>query len=219
MAKAARPGGVKTRLIADGVSAQVACGVHVAMLRCVLARLEAALPGATRWLAVDEPSHMETIRIAGDRWRVLPQGEGDLGARLERVWAGVEREGGSGRVAFFGVDSPDVPTATLGSIPALLEVADAAVGPVGDGGYWTLAAGRFLPPLVRGIAWGTGEVHRQTQEAAVQAGLTLLDLPPWHDVDDAADLLALRHRLGHLADDDAPLLQLQRELDDLLGPS
>ena len=217
MAKAARPGRVKTRLIRDGLSPEAACGVHEAMLRCVLARVATLLPYASLWLAMDEPHEQETARLfAGDSaheaWNIIEQGIGDLGKRLERVWLGVERATGSGCVCFLGVDSPDVPYASFDEILQQLRQHDACVGPVADGGYWTLAAARRLPELVRGIDWGTGDVLAQTHQAAQRAGLGLVDLPAWHDVDDAADLHALRERLRLGKNLTPPLLQLRDDL-------
>ena len=84
-----------------------------------------------------------------------------------------------------------------------------------DGGYWTLAARAVPVALLESIDWGTPAVYDQTHAAARAASLRLVDLPAWHDVDDAADLTALRRRL---ADADEPaLVTLATRLADLLG--
>jgi rSAM/selenodomain-associated transferase 1 len=213
MAKRPVPGRVKTRLVAGGLSAHQAAAVHAAMLECVLARVPAALPGRAI-LALDgspaEPlTHSDpelSVHVPSDI-QTLDQGTGDLGQRLDHVWQIID----PGPVAFFGVDSPDVPTQALASIYDSLARADAAVGPVTDGGYWCLAARRYAPELITGIDWGTHAVYHQTREAARVAGLNLLDLPAWHDVDTADDLDALRQRI-HAATDPA-LLRLRQRLD------
>lgn len=196
MAKRPRPGRVKTRLIGELTEYQAAC-IHAAMLECVLERVLAALPGQLVLAlehATDQPlTHTDpalNITVPPEA-RIMDQGTGDLGERIGHVWQAV----GSGPAVFFGVDSPDVPNNVLTSIYGGLADADAAVGPVEDGGYWCLAARRYLPELLTAIDWGTSAVYHQTREAARRAGLTLHALPAWHDVDTADDLSAMLIRL------------------------
>lgn len=230
LAKAPRPGRVKTRLSPTLTPAQAAA-VHAAMLICVLQRTRRHVPGE-HVLAVDglETWQETRIRLAHDvplgtelaaalveaaaGWRLIDQGTGDLGARLEHTW----RDTGAGAVVFLGVDTPDVPAAALEAVvPALADV-DAAIGPASDGGYWTLAARRHAPALLRGIDWGGSAVYHQTLAAAAREGLTWRSLPTWHDVDEPADLAALRHRLNPRKDPrktlrtDPPLRQLRNHL-------
>jgi glycosyltransferase A (GT-A) superfamily protein (DUF2064 family) len=70
--------------------------------------------------------------------------------------------------------------------------------------------------LLRGIDWGSERVLAQTHERAAAAGLRLAELGAWHDVDDAADLAALRRRLRSA--EEAALTELRDELDRRLGP-
>ncbi len=157
-------------------------------------------------------------------FQVIDQGQGDLGDRLNHVWHTINTEntpepaagertqvssesngsrgvgnpgGGGGRTVFFGTDSPDIPPQTLKNIFPTLDHADATIGPVSDGGYYCLATNRPAPQLLSGIDWGTEAVYHQTHNAAQNAGLKLLDLTPWHDVDTPTDLLELQHRLKH----------------------
>lgn len=201
MAKAAVPGRVKTRLI-PRLGAEGAAAVHSAMLDCVLERLVTHLPGrhVLAWADADDAA----ATPAG--WETTEQGPGDLGHRLGHVWQAV----GGGRVAFFGVDSPDAPAAALAAIPSAVDAADVALGPAEDGGYWTLAARRFAPTLLSPIDWGTSVVYDQTSAAARSAGLSVYPLPRWHDVDDWAGLTALRARLENT--DEPPLARLRERL-------
>ncbi len=217
MAKAPEPGRVKTRLTAR-LSAEAAAAAHAAMMACVLTRVAAHLSAkpvlalAGR-LPAEEVGAATGLEVAVDpAYEVVDQGEGDLGERLASVW----RRVGGGRAVFFGVDSPDVPIGHLGAIPAALAEHDAAVGPVDDGGYWTLAANRLEPALLAGIDWGTANVYHQTRAAAGRAGLDLADLPPWRDVDEPADLDALCRRLRSA--DEPALIELRRRLDALPQP-
>lgn len=199
MAKRPVEGRVKTRMVPP-LTARQACDLHTAMLRCVLARLERFVPGR-KVLALDAAGEERgeagiTGPVPGvdtSAWKLVGQGEGDLGQRLLHVWQGI----GGGEVAFFGIDSPDVPKRVLAGLWAVLQYADAAAGPTHDGGYWTLLARRKAPKLLESIDWGTTGVYHQSRCAAASAGLTWGELPRWHDVDDAHDLELLRRRLTH----------------------
>jgi len=116
-----------------------------------------------------------------------------------------------GGVLFFGVDCPDVPAEVLGGIGGIggaLGESDAVIGPVSDGGYWTLGCGRYLPGLLEGIDWGTPRVYDQTCAAAAAMGVSLSALPAWHDVDEMSDLETLLQRLENPGE---PALQVLAE--------
>ncbi len=193
MAKRPDPGAVKTRLTDGGVlSAQAAAGLYRAMLACIAHRLG---DGGRLVLAVtpdgcgDEMAG--ALRLAS-KTVILDQGPGDLGRRMDRAWRVVAADR---PVAFFGGDSPDVPDEALAAIPVALREADVAVGPTPDGGYWTLAARTYQPSILAEIDWGTGNVYDQTCRRATTAGLTICELPVWHDVDRPQDVGELRRRL------------------------
>ncbi len=201
MSKPAVPGLVKTRLIGP-LTPVAAARIHAAMLACVLERASMwiAPSGGVRYYLATNP--LEGGRVPGGRvvsappnpcrlWQCIEQGGGDLGQRLTRVWRAV----GGGPAVFLGTDSPDVPAEALGSVAGALGHADLAVGPVTDGGYWTLAARAFVPKVLTGIDWGTRAVYHQTRCAAKNAGLRMAVLRRWHDVDEPKDLRALRRRL------------------------
>jgi len=219
MAKAPVAGEVKTRLIGGRISPRQTADIHSAMLRCVVSRLS-DLPRA--WVG-RQIQHVLSLAGADDvahlgfelpaSWQVTDQGEGDLGQRLASVWQRV----GSGACVFFGSDSPDVPKAHLNAIRESLGQSDAVVGPVDDGGYWTIGANRLFPPLLEGIDWGTASVYHQTRQAAAASGIALHDLPPWYDVDEMPDLAALRERLN--GSEEQALKRLAHDLDNILEGS
>jgi len=246
MAKAAVPGGVKTRLIPD-LGVEGAAAVHAAMRRCVLDRLAALLGGGgdgsndvhPPLLASTDPDLDRRDAVAPPGWRIVDQGEGDLGQRMARLWGGVARDvsgvhaGAPAPVAWFGVDIPDAPVAAMRDALAPIQPGRYRLGPVDDGGYWTLVAGSHQPGLLADIPWGTPDAERATAAAGDRLGLVREPLPAWHDVDDLADLHALRQRLvdrpppptGEATDpageaaraDRAILDRLLTELDALLG--
>jgi hypothetical protein len=69
------------------------------------------------------------------------------------------------------------------------------LGPSADGGYYLIGLKRADPRLFEGVSWSTPDVYRQTVERVHAAGLELVELPTWYDVDDAATLSQLRAEL------------------------
>ncbi|MBT8485053.1 MAG: DUF2064 domain-containing protein [Phycisphaerales bacterium] len=205
MAKRPVPGRVKTRLVKSGhLTADEAASLAAAMLECTVRRL------ATRMeVVIALADHADATLPAWGQRRTIDQGGGDLGARLDRVWRSLDP---TPVVAFFGADSPDVPDAMLDAIPLALAAAPIAIGPAGDGGYWTLAARGYHPEVLRRIDWGGPAVYDQTRQRARDADLAVCRLPSWSDVDDAADLRALRRRLAGLASPAPPLVDLAGRL-------
>lgn len=191
MAKSPRPGCVKTRLVTPGgLSDEAAADVAAAMLRCVAARVR----NRGRLVLAVSPinDRLWVEKHAGPSNAVVDQGAGDLGRRMNHVWEQLDR---AAPIAFLGIDSPDLPETALDAIPRALKIADIAVGPTEDGGYWTLAARNYHPEILRNIDWGSTMVYDSTCRQAATAGLVVWDLQRWFDVDDPADLAALRARL------------------------
>ena len=193
MAKRPEPGVVKTRLVGSGgLTQEAAAKLSWAMLRCTARRLCAASPRVILAVSPDGCGGDLAEALGVEFAQIVDQGAGDLGRRLERVWEVVS---GEGRIAFFGVDTPDVPVTALREIPHALANHDLAVGSTVDGGYWTLAAGAFHPEVIRGIDWGSDRVYDQTRQRAAEAGLEVCALPRWYDVDQPSDVEALSRRL------------------------
>jgi glycosyltransferase A (GT-A) superfamily protein (DUF2064 family) len=69
---------------------------------------------------------------------------------------------------------------------------DVVLGPAEDGGYYLIGLKWRQPRLFEAIAWSTGRVLAQTLERADSFGLRVHLLPPWYDIDTAADLARLR---------------------------
>jgi hypothetical protein len=65
------------------------------------------------------------------------------------------------------------------------------MGPAEDGGYTLLGMRRAHAHLFAGIDWSTARVGAQTRARAAEAGLTLVELDPWYDVDEPATLARL----------------------------
>jgi rSAM/selenodomain-associated transferase 1 len=198
-ARAPIAGEVKTRL-AKAIGEDKALLLYEAFLDDVC-QLTAGL-GARRVLAVaGDIDHPSLVHLGkSQRLELVPQGEGDLGARLERA---LTRELGRGPVVIIGSDAPTLPRAELHRALAALVDHDFVVGPARDGGYWLIGA-RVLPPpdLFRDIAWSTPEVLPRTLERL--RGCSLLVLGEHDDVDTGDDLARLQEELARLDSTVAP---------------
>lgn len=124
---------------------------------------------------------------------LLPQGRGDLGARLARGTAAMFAAGG-GPVAVVGSDSPDLPLALIEAAFAALANADVAVIACRDGGYALLALRQPAPGLFAGMPWSTVELLAATRRRAAALGLRLVTVGDWDDLDDQAALCRLVQR-------------------------
>lgn len=216
MAKDPEPGLVKSRLIGSMLDAEGVARIALVMLRCIVLRCEIVFGRTVLAVSPDGCGEKLGHRLNHPGLPIIDQGDGDLGQRMLSVW---QRVSPSGPVAFFGMDSPDVPTELLRRIPMMLSESDVALGPTGDGGYWTLAARSCQPSLLRNIDWGGDSVYDQTCQRALEARLSLAQLPAWDDVDDEDDLKALCRRLACLKDssdpEHEPLMELSRCLTEL----
>src|SRR5438105_9975122 len=147
-AKQPTPGQVKTRLAA-ATSPEFAAQVADAMLRDTLDRLAAI--DAERWL-VFSPSDAETemAEIAESRYRLTPQGDGDLGQRLRRFFHEQMRHG-TEQVVVVGADSPSLPINFVEQAFRELQRAEVVLGPANDGGYYLIGCARRVPSAFDGI--------------------------------------------------------------------
>ena len=96
----------------------------------------------------------------------------------------------------LGSDSPSLAPELIDRAFDLLRSRELVLGPCCDGGYYLIGQRQPDRGLFRNIAWSSSRVFRQTVEAA--AGLDLALLPPWYDVDTAADAAFLRDHLEAL---------------------
>lgn len=197
---------VKTRL-APHLGAEGARGLGRALLADALAGAARAARGleATLWVACapDRPSPELQALARGQGARLVGQGGGGLGSRLARV---LEEQPAAARLA-LGADVPDLPRGRLELALAAVEGGTpAALGPARDGGYHLLALGpRVGVGFLRDptIDWGgPGALAGTIAALARQAARPAL-LADWPDVDEPADLAALRARLAE-APDSAP---------------
>ncbi len=182
-AKAPEPGRVKTRLTPI-LRAGEAAELHEALL---LDTLEVVGSCADAVVAFTPASGRRALeRLLGREARLLPQGPGDLGDRLARVFE--QLTGGGGPVLAVGSDCPGLTVGRIQAAAAALGRADVVLGPALDGGYYLIGLRRPRPELFTGVAWSTPTVLEDTRRAATDAGLRVELLEPARDLDTPADL-------------------------------
>jgi rSAM/selenodomain-associated transferase 1 len=186
-AKAPVPGRVKTRLcppLTSGEAARVARTLLEETVRRVLPRRELA----RSFLFLDGAASAEIRSLASEREvTILPQCEGDLGARLHDAFRGL-RNRGAERVVAIGADTPHLDPGLLTHSFEALEAHDLVIGPADDGGYYLIGARGSADGLFESIAWGTGTVLEATRDRARVLERTVETLPNGYDIDDVATL-------------------------------
>jgi rSAM/selenodomain-associated transferase 1 len=213
-AKYWEPARVKTRLAA-AIGAEAASQVSLAFLIALLRRLADSAP---RRVVAFTPAERrdEFARLAGDAWSLQAQGDGDLGARLDRYFTAAFRRGVE-RAVVIGSDSPTVPASYLARAFELLRERPVVLGPTMDGGYYLVGAAQRVPPIFSGIDWGSTAVWQQTIQHLQQAGCPFAELPEWYDVDEVDALARLRRELQSQSLGDSPLAELLQAVRQALG--
>ena len=189
-AKPPRPGEAKTRLAASLGETGAA-----ALARALFVdtwHTATSVPWADVVLATTDVTAAEWDQLPDDaRWT---QGDGTLGARMERVLRRALRTYPFAIV--IGTDLPGLPAARLDQAHDALRTADAVVGPTDDGGFYLLGLRRCPVGLLDDVPWSAPDTRARTVERLSQHGLTTTVTDPWFDVDEADDLARLK-RLVH----------------------
>jgi hypothetical protein len=143
-------------------------------------------PWALPVIAATEPMAARESTGSPEVWI---QGEGDLGARLERiVQQGIAR---SGCAIALGADSPGLAPELLEQSRAALRTSDGVLGPCSDGGFYLLGLRTCPDGLLSGIPWSQPVTLARTLQKLEQAGLAFVLLDEWFDVDRPEDLARL----------------------------
>jgi len=195
MAKAPRAGRVKTRLSPPLTLAESAA-LNICFLRDTaesLASLHDAA-GMVCYTPVGDEAAFDGLLPSG--FALIAQ-RGD--AFGERLLAAAEDilACGFGAVCLIDSDSPTVPAAAFqAAIAAMAREGDRVVlGPSHDGGYYLIGLKKAHAAVFERITWSTASVLEETLERAREAGIEVVLLPMWYDVDDAATLAILSDEL------------------------
>jgi uncharacterized protein len=198
MAKAPRPGKVKTRL-SPPLTPEQASDLNARFLRDTVASLDAVTHNSpAEWVISYTPIGEESAfhGILPDSALLIPQRGDGFGARLlataEDLFAC-----GFAAVCLIDSDSPTVPTAEFVRAATLLVAPGqrAVLGPSEDGGYYLIGLQQPHAHLFENITWSTAVVTAQTLERAAEIHLPVELLREWYDVDDANSLARLHAEL------------------------
>lgn len=116
-----------------------------------------------------------------------PQGEGDLGERMNRAFARA-RQDGFQLVVLVGADCPALSVEILQSAFTALADHDLVLGPAADGGYYLVGLARPAPELFKNQPWGDRTLLAATLVSADKVGLTRKLLEELTDIDRPEDL-------------------------------
>lgn len=191
MAKRPAAGRVKTRLAADIGVVSAAC-----FYRHMLASTLRRLGSDPRWhcvLAV-APDEAVSDKNWPDGCSVMPQGPGDLGARMGRVMSALP----PGPVVIIGSDIPAISPADIAGAFNQLGRHDAVFGPAPDGGYWLVGQKRMpaTPHLFDNVRWSSPHTLSDTLENT--KGLSVAMLAERCDVDTVEAYRLLRDTASRL---------------------
>src|SRR5438270_531973 len=151
MAKAPRPGRVKTRLTAS-LSSDAATAFYRCLLEDTLV-LARSVRGVEVAIMCPQSDVSELAELADNNVSVVAQkGEG-LAAGLTSVFAHFAANGR--RVIAFNSDSPHLPGSTLEAAFEALTSHDLVVGPTHDGGYYLVGTKAPHPTLFASDGMGT----------------------------------------------------------------
>jgi hypothetical protein len=188
--KAPLAGAVKTRLAAE-IGADAACRFYHETTCRILGRVGRDARWTT-WLAVTPDRYVEGQKFWPPQFTRLPQGGGDLGARMARTM----RDLPPGPAAIIGSDIPDLSAIHVARAFDALDHHEVVFGPAPDGGFWLVALRRQspAPDIFRNVRWSSPQALADTLAnlAPDQAVGMLEELA---DIDDGADFARWRRTM------------------------
>jgi uncharacterized protein len=192
MAKAPRPGQVKTRL-APSLSPTAVTGFYCCLLDDTL-ELARSLGDVEVALMCPESDVTELAQLAGNKASVVAQkGEG-LAAGLTSVFAQFAQPQ-QRRLIAFNSDSPHLPRSVLEDAFETLATHDVVVGPTHDGGYYLVGAKASHPTLFARDGMGTRSALDRLLSRARTLELSVGFAAPFYDIDVVDDLTRLAQEL------------------------
>ena len=192
MAKAPRPGAVKTRL-APSLSPEAVAAFYCCLLDDTLA-LARSLGDVEIAIMCPDSDVNELARLAGSEASVVAQkGEG-LAAGLTSVFAHFAQSH-QRRVIAFNSDSPHLPASVLANAFEALTRHDVVVGPTHDGGYYLVGAKTSHPTLFADDGLGTKSALERLLSRIRALELSVGFTDPFYDIDVAGDLARLAAEL------------------------
>jgi rSAM/selenodomain-associated transferase 1 len=195
MAKAPRPGSVKTRL-AESFSLRAVTELYRCLLNDTLA-LAQVLDHVEIAIMCPASDVEDLSRAVAKTVSIVPQTGQGLAAGLASAFAHFATPGHQ-RVIAFNSDSPHLPASVLETAFDVLEACDLVVGPTNDGGYYLVGARASHPGLFTNDGMGTASALEALLTRARALGLSVHLTDPFYDIDVAADLTQLANELQRM---------------------
>jgi rSAM/selenodomain-associated transferase 1 len=192
MAKAPRPGSVKTRLT-ENLPLEAVTELYRCLLNDTIA-LAQTLNHVEIAIMCPESDVEDLSRALAKTVPIVAQAGQGLAAGLASVFkyfATPSRQ----KVIAFNSDSPHLPASVLQSAFDLLEICDLVVGPTHDGGYYLVGARASHPGLFSKTGMGTATALEALSTRARELGLSVQLTDPFYDIDVATDLSQLADEL------------------------
>ena len=200
MAKAPRPGAVKTRLVPT-LSLESVIAFYGCLLEDTLG-LARSLDDVEIAIMCPEDDVEELARLAGTYTSVIAQNGEGLAAGLTSAFAHFTADHRRPVIA-FNSDSPHLPRSVLEDAFNTLAGHDVVVGPTDDGGYYLVGAKTLHPTLFARDGMGTSSALDRLLARVRALGLCVGFVNPFYDIDVADDLTRLASELN-LAPERAP---------------
>lgn len=183
VAKAPASGRSKTRLVPPLSSSQAAA-LHEALLldtvdACRSEASDVRILGSSAADAAELAALVPEVPVEPQRGTGL----------ADALRLAVEHHTPNGSVAIVSSDVPGIPRGSLRrAFSALADGADIVLGPAFDGGYWLVAMREPQQAPFTEIPWSTPAVLGVTRQRCRAAGLELVELTRWRDIDTLVDL-------------------------------
>ncbi|HUF11399.1 MAG TPA: TIGR04282 family arsenosugar biosynthesis glycosyltransferase [Rhodothermales bacterium] len=192
------PGKVKTRLASE-FGLDGAAELYGALLIDTLVRFSQLGAAVRLYLApTTEPISATVAPFDGKRLRQRGNG---LGPRMKHAFEDTFDEGYH-LVVIIGSDHPTLPLSTIEQAFTELRRPDTVViGPSHDGGYYLLGLSEATGVLFDGMTYSHPDVFVQSGARARSAGLKIVTLEPWYDIDTPHDV---RRLAADLIGDETP---------------
>jgi rSAM/selenodomain-associated transferase 1 len=191
MAKAPRPGEVKTRLCPP-LSYREAAELYRCLLLDKIAQIN-TLHWATPVVSYSPEEARPLFEdLTPPRFLLIPQRGDGLGARLLSTFDQLFQHGYT-QVMVIDSDTPTLPTAYLEQALGFFgdRETDVVLGPTEDGGYFLIGLRQSYPVLFEHMPWSTAHVMPETLRRAAQHVLKVACTASWYDIDTPDDLTRL----------------------------
>jgi len=191
MAKAPRPGTVKTRL-RSGLSPEAVTKFYSCLLHDTLT-LARSLDDVEVAIMCPGSDVNDMAQLAGPQANVVAQQGDGLAAGLRSVFAHFAQ--GQRTIIAFNSDSPHLPSSVLVDAFETLAMHDLVIGATHDGGYYLVGAKTPHPALFDNDGLGTSSALERLLSRAQALHLSVGFVEPFYDIDVAEDLNRLAAEL------------------------